>query len=74
LLSVLLLHYDCTHTYPRIFTYQPSLLMDQAFIGSRASICLYLPEKKSVHTMAGVLVPLSPFSISGLMNLPVVVA
>jgi hypothetical protein len=48
--------------------------MDQAFIGSRASICLYLPEKKSVHAMAGVLVSLSPFSISGLMNLPVVVA
>jgi hypothetical protein len=33
-----------------------------------------LPEKKSVHATAGVLVPLSPFSISGLMNLPVVVA
>jgi hypothetical protein len=33
--------------YPRISIYQPSLLTDQACIGSRASICLYSPEKKS---------------------------
>src|SRR5712691_6868575 len=40
-------NFRCCLYHKSLSFYQPSLLMDQAFIGSCASICLYLPEKKS---------------------------